>query len=217
MQRFRSLRRFDRGAVPTLPVVVVLRSNLACHDGDLLKHARHVLNDVRVPKPKNNNASIRQPCVASPITAHVLCKGVLTTVELDRETQRRAVEIKHVWSGRVLSPKAMAVDLSTAQTIPKALFDDSRILAQVPRLCRLYRRAIKPRHAAHISSTMLSHAMVLALPPWSDPHPRRAAESPGGEARSTLNRRHAISARSAQPNEILVCIDALRLPSRARA
>jgi hypothetical protein len=121
------------------------RSNVTCRDGDGLKHSRHVFDDIGVPKAKDDNASGDKPGITALVTPNSRSEIVLTAVKLDRETQFGTIEIKHIWSGRVLSPEAMAIDLSPTQPIPETPFDHSRVLAQATRLLRLCRRSIKSR------------------------------------------------------------------------
>jgi hypothetical protein len=124
----------------------VLQRNFACHNGDFLEHSCHVFDDIGIPKTENNNAPSGKPSIAASVAADLRRKIMLTAIEFDRQTQLGAVKIEHEWSCWMLPPESMAIDLSIAQSVPEAAFDDSRILAQSARRSRLHRRSIESRH-----------------------------------------------------------------------
>jgi hypothetical protein len=107
---------------PALGTCHLVLRELRCHEADLLKYAGHILDHIRIPEPENSDAPGRKPSIAALVALNLARKIVLSTIQLDRKTQPRAIEIKHIWSGGMSTPKLVAIDLPVAQSVPQTAF-----------------------------------------------------------------------------------------------
>jgi hypothetical protein len=85
--------------------------------GDRFENTGQVSSSVRIPEAQHGDPVIGQPLIAFAIGVFVAGLCVLAPVELDRETQRGAIEIQNEGAGWMLSSKIHA-ELSISQFLP---------------------------------------------------------------------------------------------------
>ena len=97
--------------------------------GDHFERSNEVRGDVGIPKAENRNATLGKPAFAPFISSFVVGFGMLPTVEFDHQTERRAIEVEHEGSGRMLSSE-IDTELPVTQLLPQPHFDLGRIASQ---------------------------------------------------------------------------------------
>ena len=85
--------------------------------GDRFKNATQVLGSIRIPEANHSDTTISEPLVTLAVRDAALGLRVLAPIKLNRETQRRAIEIQNERAGRMLPPKIDA-ELSVSQLLP---------------------------------------------------------------------------------------------------
>jgi len=86
-------------------------------------------NQRRLPRARNNDDADGQSGLAPLVATDLRDKVVLTSVDLDRDTQLGTAKGEHAWFGGVLPPKLMGIDLCPSQSAPETALHDRRIAA----------------------------------------------------------------------------------------
>src|SRR5439155_8998924 len=76
----------------------------------IAKHALQVREHIVVPISNNHHAFLGEPARTTVISL-LLLFGMLSTVNLNRETEARTIEIKRKWSDRMLPSEMKTVEL----------------------------------------------------------------------------------------------------------
>jgi hypothetical protein len=112
--------------------------------GNNFQHAIHIFNNVGIPEPKDRHPLSSQPFIAHSIAS--ACLRMLSAVQLNGETQYRAVEVQNITAGRMLSAKLRVGDLAVPQPVPELCFHIGAIAPQLPDALCLHSRPVEPGH-----------------------------------------------------------------------
>ena len=82
---------------------------------DKFFNARQILPHIAIGKSNDANTALVQK--ACPPSIAVCAAGVLVAIELNREARARTVEVKHIWTHRMLPAKGCA-ELIVAKDVP---------------------------------------------------------------------------------------------------
>ena len=83
----------------------------------IAKHARQVREHIVVPIANDHHAFLGEPARTAVISLLPLF-GMVPTVDLNRETEARTIEIKREWSDRVLPSEMKTVELIVVKRTP---------------------------------------------------------------------------------------------------
>jgi hypothetical protein len=146
----------------------------------LLRHSVQISQHVGVREPKYNDTHVAKACVAQGVPLRVTGKAMLVSVDLDRQPQGCAVEIKDVRTDGMLPAKAFAFDLSSAELRPKNTLRGRGVHSKPPRAVGLFRRAVETGHRTDPLPKIACAIFVLPLSGGGE------AQGPGIERSATL-------------------------------
>jgi hypothetical protein len=92
--------------------------------GNHFQHASHIFNNVGIPEPEHRHTLLPQPFIAHSIAS--ACLRMLSAVQLNGETQCRAVEVQDIPADGMLSSKLRVADLAVSQPVPELCFHINR-------------------------------------------------------------------------------------------
>jgi hypothetical protein len=101
-----------------------------CHVGRLqfadlcrnhFKHPIDIFDYIGIPESKNSYSPTVKPLIARSVSASHSC--MLTTVQLNSETQSGTKKIQNVGAGGMLPAKLGLTNLAIPQSIPESLFN----------------------------------------------------------------------------------------------
>jgi hypothetical protein len=84
------------------------------------KHIRQagVFQYIRRRKSKDPHALLNQPPVANGVVPNPVRVIMTRSVNLDRKSRRRTIEIEHVWPDRMLAAEAEPIKATSAKRLP---------------------------------------------------------------------------------------------------
>jgi hypothetical protein len=97
---------------------------------DLAPDAFQILDDVVVPEAQNGDPLGSEPFRSAPIPSSCVVKAVLSTIELEGQSDFRTIEIEHLRTDWMLASEMQGLKLIAAQHVPKLPFGFGHLPSQ---------------------------------------------------------------------------------------